>query len=103
MNAPIRHAPPGVVNQSVVRAYLQRYTRAQIETALDSALADHASGVAVTNVTFEGGGASGQRISGDPGYLIEHLQAAIDQLDDPDAASRPSSTSIDLSRRAWGT
>lgn len=100
----IRHAPPAVaVNQTVIRAYVQRYTRAQIETALDSALADHAAGVAVTNVTFEGGGASGQRISGDPGYLIEHLQAALDYLDDPASANRPQSTSFDLSRRAWGT
>lgn len=100
----IRHLPPPVaVNQTVVRAYLQRYTRTQIETALDSALADHASGVAVTNVTFEGGGASGQRISGDPGYLVEHLQAALDQLDDPESANRPMSTSFDLSKRTWGT
>lgn len=91
------------VNQTVVRAYLTRYTRTQIETALDSALADHASGIAVTNVTFEGGGASGQRITGDPGYLIEILQSCIDQLDDPASANRPASTSFDLSKRPWGT
>lgn len=92
-----------MVNQSVVAAYKSRYTLAQLQTALDAALADHASGVQVTQVTYEGGGASGQRISGDPGYLIEHLQAAIEQLEDADNTNRPTSTVFDLSRRQFGT
>lgn len=92
-----------MVNQSVINAYKSRYTQAQLETALDAALADHASGIVVTQVTFEGGGSSGRPITGDPSYLIEHLQTALEQIADPDKVNQPNSTSFDLSKRAFGT
>jgi hypothetical protein len=91
------------VNTLVVKAYTQAYTRAQLEEARAAALADISAGVQITQVTFEGGGASGRPISGDPAWLLEHLQTALDQLDDDTLAAQPSSAFFDLSKRPWGT
>jgi hypothetical protein len=91
------------VNQTVVKAMLATYTRASLEAARATALADILAGVQITQVTFEGGGASGRQVSADPNYLVEHIQAALDQLDDADLAARPSSAYIDLSKRIFGT
>lgn len=90
-------------NQSVVKALKATYTQAQLETARATAAADVLAGVQVTQVTFEGGGASGRPISGDPGWVLEHIQEALDQLDDPNRETTPNSTSFDLSKRTFGT
>jgi hypothetical protein len=91
------------VNQTVVRAMISSYTRASLEAARTAALDDILAGVQITQVTFEGGGASGRQVSADPNYIVEHVQAALDQLDDTDLASRPASAYVDLSKRTFGT
>ena len=91
------------VNQTTVRAMRETYTRESLQAARAAALADVLAGVQITQVTFEGGGASGQQVSRDPNYLIEHIQAALDQMDDEDLASRPNAAFVDLSKRNFGT
>lgn len=91
------------VNQLVVKALRETYSRAQLVVARGTAAADVLAGVQVTQVNFEGGGASGRPISGEPGYVLEHIQAAIDQLDDTDLNAQPSCAYFDLSKRAFGT
>ena len=75
------------VSRSVVDAYKRRFTRAQIEAALDQALADRASGVLVTQVNFQDGGGSGQMIGGDPNEVIEILETVLKVLDAGEAAT----------------
>jgi hypothetical protein len=91
------------VNTLVVKSLKETYTRAQLVAARTQAAADILAGVQITQVTFEGGGASGRPLSGDPSYVLEHIQSAIDQLDDPDLSSQPSSAYFDLSKRPFGT
>lgn len=91
------------VNQSVVDAYIRIYTSEQLETALSQALSDFTSGVQITQVSFEGGNASGQRISGSPTMLIEHLEEALKQITTTTRAGAADSAFIDLSKRTWGT
>jgi hypothetical protein len=92
------------VSPTLVRAYLRRYTRAQIEQALDAALADHASGVRITSTSF-GSGTTAGTISGSTEAIIEILEAALAALDagltDIDAA--PIASHINFSRRAITT
>lgn len=68
-------ARPGIVD-----AYVRRYTRAQIETALDRALADYAAGTKITSSSFEGGGTSAT-IAGKVEDVIELLQDCLVILD----------------------
>lgn len=91
------------VNTLVVKALTQTYTQAQLEEARAAAAADILAGVQVTQVTFEGGGASGRPISGDPAFVLEHVQAAIDQLEDTDLSGQPACAFFDLSKRQFGT
>lgn len=91
------------VNTLVVKALTQTYSRAELESARAAALADLMSGVQITQVTFEGGGASGRPISGEPAYVLEHVQTALDQLEDDSLAHQPSSAFVDLSKRPFGT
>jgi len=91
------------VNALVVKSLIQTYSLTQLESARATAAADVLAGVQITQVTFEGGGASGRPISGDPAYVLEHIQAAIDRIQDPSIAGQPSSASFDLSKRPWGT
>jgi len=91
------------VNTLVVKSLVQIYTLDQLQTARATACADVLAGVQITQVTFEGGGASGRPISGDPAYVLEHIQAAIDQIEDPSLSEQPSSAAFDLSKRPWGT
>jgi len=91
------------VNQTTVTAMIAAYSREALEAARVTALADLLSGVLITQVSFEGGGASGQRISNSPSYLVEHIQAALDQIDDAELASRPNAAFVDLSKRYFGT
>lgn len=91
------------VNQLVVKALKETYTRVQLEDARAQATADILAGVQVTQVSFEGGGATGRPISGDPSFVLEHIQSALDQLDDDDLAAQPSCAFFDLSKRQFGT
>jgi len=91
------------VNTLVVKALKATYTFEQLTTARATALADMLAGVQITQVTFEGGGASGRPISGDPAYLLEHLQSALDQIEDSTLADQPSCAYFDLSKRQFGT
>ena len=75
------------VSRSVIEAYKRRYSKAQVETALDQALADRASGVAVTQVNFQDGGGSGQAIGGDPNEVIEILEAVLKLYDAGEGAT----------------
>lgn len=91
------------VNQLVVKALKETYSRDQLEAARSTAVADVLSGVQITQVTFEGGNASGRPITGDPSFILEHIQSAIDQMDDETLAAQPSCSSFDLSKRPFGT
>lgn len=91
------------VNQLVVKALKETYSRDQLEAARSTAVADVLSGVQITQVTFEGGNASGRPITGDPSFLLEHIQSAMDQMDDETLAAQPSCASFDLSKRPFGT
>lgn len=91
------------VNAVVVRALKESYTVVQLQAARAQAAADVLSGVQVTQVSFEGGGATGRPISGDPSWVLEHIQAALDLHEDAAALSKPSSAFVDLSQRPWGT
>jgi len=91
------------VNQLVVKALKETYTRTQLADARAQAAADILAGVQITQISFEGGGATGRPISGDPAYVLEHIQSAIDQLEDPDLINQPSSAYFDLSKRQFGT
>jgi hypothetical protein len=91
------------VNTLVVKALRETYTQEQLETARASAAADVLAGVQVTQVTFEGGGASGRPISGDPAFVLEHIQSALDQMADDTLAAQPSCAFFDLSKRPFGT
>lgn len=77
-----------MASQTVINAYLRRYSQAQIEAALDKALANLASGVVVTSMNFEGGGASGQ-IAGSTEALIEILEECLAVLDADGDAAKP--------------
>lgn len=90
-------------NPVVVKALIATYSQAQLETARSTAAADLLAVVQITQVTFEGGGASGRPISGDPAYVLEHLQAALDQIEDESLSAQPSSAFMDLSKRPFGT
>jgi hypothetical protein len=88
------------VSETVIAAYRRLYTRAQLEAALAKALADRASGVLVTQVSFQDGGGSGVPISGNPNELIETLEVALQQLDETRAAGPPPlSTAVNFSLR----
>jgi hypothetical protein len=69
------------VSQNVIDAYLRLYTREQIESALREALADRASGVQVTQASFQDGGGSGVVIPGDPNEVIVILELCLKTLD----------------------
>lgn len=90
-------------NSVVVKALIATYTQVQLEAARATAAADLLAGVQITQVTFEGGGASGRPISGDPAYVLEHIQAALDQMEDETLSAQPSSAFMDLSKRPFGT
>ena len=76
------------VSPIVISAYQRRFTRAQLEAALDQALNDLASGVRLTQVNFQDGGGSGQVIEGDPTELVEILELALRAVESGVAASQ---------------
>ncbi len=90
------------VNATVVRALKLIYTQQQLEAKRAEVAAEVMAGVQVTQVTFEGGGASGQR-SMTPQELLELIQTVIDWHENADLAGQPNSAFVDLSQRAWGT
>lgn len=69
-----------VIKPVVIRAYLRRYSRKQIETALDQALKDHAAGVRITSLSFEGGSSSGT-MTATPEHIIELMTECLELLD----------------------
>lgn len=77
------------VSQQVVDAYIRLYTREQLETALAKALSDRATGVQVTQVSFQDGGGSGQVIAGDPNEIIETMEICLKRLDGALSAGPP--------------
>lgn len=83
-----------------VEAYCLRYSKEQIETALDRALNDRASGVTITEVSYEGGSTRGV-ISGEPSYLIAVLNACLKRLGG--VAGDAPTTFLDFSRTRLGT
>jgi len=87
------------VNWSVVKAFRESHTIEQLIAKRNLAVEEVMSGVTVTQVTFEGGGASGQPMQAPPAYVLEHLQAAVDG-DSPSAAR---SSFMDLSGRPFST
>lgn len=91
------------INWELADSYTLIYSRAELLVALAQAVNDINSNVQITQVNFEGGGASGRAISGKPDYVHNHVKAAIRMLDDPHLPNRPSSAFMDLSNRQFGT
>ena len=69
------------VSQTVISAYRRCYSAAQLEEALRVALNDRATGVLVTQISFQDGGGSGTPITGDPNEIIEILERALQQIE----------------------
>ena len=63
-----------------VEAYLRLYSQEQIEQALAVALNNHASGVTITTVSYEGQNTTGQ-INGSTDQIISVLNACMKRLD----------------------
>ncbi len=91
------------INWELADSYTLIYSRTELLATLAQTLSDISSGVQITQVNFEGGGASGRAISGKPDYVHNHVKAALRLLDDPNLRDRPSSAFMDLSRRTFGT
>lgn len=92
------------VSSIVISAYVRLYTAEQLETALGVALADRAAGVTITNVAFDGGGSSGQPISGDPNELIEILEMALRQKNgEADSGPQPLASGVNFRTRRFET
>lgn len=87
------------VSPTVIAAYKRRYTKTQLETALDQALEDRASGVAITQVNFQDGGGSGQVLRGDPNELIEILEITLKDIEGGGSAPPGLTSSINFSLR----
>lgn len=68
------------VSRTIIAAYKRCYSEAELLAALRIALNDRASGVALTQVSFQDGGGSGQVISGDPNEVIEILELCLQEL-----------------------
>ncbi len=90
-----------MANPTIVNAYLARYSRAQIEAALDKALANHAAGVVVTSLSYEGGGSSGQ-VTGQTEELIEIFTECLQLLDDDKTTAEPRQAFIPVMFPAGG-
>ena len=97
------------VTNLVVRAYVDKYSRAELVVIRDAALAADTAGlprVEVTGANFKDGGSSGVYVSGDPEYVISVAQKAIDQVDAAASAGESRSNTAmshqDFSRRPIG-
>lgn len=91
------------VSETVIAAYLRLYKKAELEQALRIALDDRANGVVTTQVNFEGGGGSGQMISGDPNEVIEILELCLQRLDDGSSQKPAMGSRMSFSRRRFET
>lgn len=87
------------LNWTVVQAFRDCYTPTQLADMRKDALAEIVAGVTVTQVTFEGGGASGTPNGRSPDWLLEHVQAALGT----DTAGSAAGSFMDLSKRPFST
>lgn len=90
-------------SETVIRAYLRIYSKAQLKEALAIALNDRASGVVVTQVNFSEGGGSGAPIQGSPNEIIEILELCLQRLDDPTATPPPLASAMNFRNRRFET
>ena len=90
------------VDPMIVAAYRRRYSTEEMEAALDQALSDHASGVTITSVSFEGGGSSGQ-INGKPEVLISILETALQAEAGDDTTDETRAPLVNFGSRQIGT
>lgn len=88
------------VSRTVIAAYKSTYTLVELRVMLRTALEERASGVALTQVNFQEGGGSGQVLSADPNEMIEILQTAIFEMENPDESGpKPLSSAVTFNRR----
>ena len=88
------------VSQTVISAYKRCYTTEQLRSALMQALNDRASGVQVTQATFQDGSGAGQMISGDPNEVIETIEICLQQIEAGDDYTPPAlSTAVNFRTR----
>jgi hypothetical protein len=90
------------VSRTVISAYRRCYSVPQLEEALRVALHDRATGVLVTQVSFQDGAGSGTPITGDPNEIIEILELTLQQIEsgaEPNAAPPPMTAPINFNRR----
>lgn len=97
------------ISATLVRAYAEDYSRAQLVTwrqAASAALAENLDRVELTSANFKEGGSGGQFVKGEPKFIVELMTAAIDYLDaEADAAqtkANPAMIHNDFSRRPVG-
>lgn len=93
------------VSRTVIDAYIRCYSKSQLEDALRIALHDRATGVLVTQVSFQDGGGSGTPISGDPNEIIEILELALKQIESGGETHRAPalSAAVNFNRRRTET
>lgn len=91
------------VSPLAIRAIKNTYSLPVLEGKREELAAEYLSGVTITQVTFEGGGASGQKSNQSPTDLLEIVEAAINLWNDPCYFDRPTASTIDLSYRRFGT
>jgi len=87
------------VSKTVISAYKRCYTFEQLTEALQIALNDRASGVLVTQVSFQEGGGSGQPITGDPNEIIEILELTLQDIENGGSTRPPLAAGINFSTR----
>lgn len=87
------------VSRTVISAYKRCYSVSQLTEALQIALSDRASGVLVTQVSFQEGGGSGQAITGDPNEIIEILELTLQEIESGESSRPPLASVINFSTR----
>lgn len=86
-------------SRTVIEAYKSAYNLAELRAMLKQALEDRASGVQVTQANFQDAGGSGQMMPVDPNEIIEILQIAISELENPTSAKGPPPLAAGISFR----
>ena len=94
------------VDVDVVRAYSEKYSRAELVVIRDAAVVAHSGNlprVMVTGANFKEGGSQGVFVEGDPKEVMAICNAAIDYLDRDavaEAIKNPQVNHLNFSGRA---
>lgn len=87
------------ISRTIIAAYKRCYTSPELLAALKIALNDRATGVQLTQISFQDGGGSGQIIAGDPNEVIEILELCLQELADVTQGPQPLAAGVNFSTR----